>query len=631
MRPVTAARDCGMARRGDLPVTEPTGLASLRLRRNAIALALLALALLLGVWSLATSDENAIAGLGLVDALPAIYYGSVVAIIAIVLLALRSKEQPTAVLAAGLVAIVVLVHGAAAILESAARFPVAWLHAGITDSILTTGTAAQNYDARFSWPGFFSGAAVLTDVTGVSSPTVFLRWAPIVMVLCYLPPLLSIGRSTLPGWRAPWLGVLIFLLADWVGQDYFAPQTVAVILYLTIIAIALRYLRGCEPRRLSRWIQRRASLPAPRGLGWVAGLIRAGDRQVEPPTQPTSTRFRAWLLVLLTLLSVAMVSSHQLTPVVLIVVLAALAALGRFRPWPFPFLVGVIMIGWLSYAAEPFWSGHLNEIFGGIGDAAQVVDSGSTDRVGGSPDHLFVLQIRMIMALSVWGLAGLGALRMWLSGKRVSVPLLVMTAGPGFLIATQSYGGEGLLRVFLFSLPGAAMLITGLVLPKPKLPSWTTLVLSFVASLLIFAMFLFARWGNEDFERVSAADVALQQEFYRVAPLGATLVTFSIGGPATYQNLTDYEYGSNLVADFPFKNIKAINTYVGTNPKGTYLLINQQAVADGVANQDLPPDSGELLVAQLIKSGDYQVVFKNESGVLLKQQIQKPAKAGAKP
>ena len=51
-----------------------------------------------------------------------------------------------------------------------------------------------------------------------------------------------------------------------------------------------------------------------------------------------------------------MVSSHQLTPVVLIVVLAALAALGRFRPWPFPFLVGVIMIGWLSYAAEPFWS-----------------------------------------------------------------------------------------------------------------------------------------------------------------------------------------------------------------------------------------------------------------------------------
>ena len=50
-----------------------------------------------------------------------------------------------------------------------------------------------------------------------------------------------------------------------------------------------------------------------------------------------------------------------------------------------------------------------------------------------------------------------------------------------------------------------------------------------------------------------------------------------------------------------------------------------------MANQDLPPDSGELLVAQLIKSGDYQVVFKNESGVLLKQQIQKPAKAGAKP
>lgn len=605
-------------------------LAPLRQRGNAVKLAIVGLALIVGVWSLATSDENAIAGLGLVDALPVIYYACVIVVIAVILLALRSREQPTAVLASGLISIVVLVHGAAAIMESAARFPVAWLHAGITDSILTTGVAAQNYDARFSWPGFFSGAAVLTDVTGVSSPTVFLRWAPIVMVLCYLPPLLSIGRSTLPGWRAPWLGVLVFLLADWVGQDYFAPQTVAVILYLTIVAIALRYLRNCEPRWFSRWLQQRASQPPPRGLGWFAGLIRAGDRGNEPPTQETSPRFRAWLLVLLAVLSIAMVSSHQLTPAVLIVVLAALAVLGRFRPWPFPFLVGVIMVGWLSYAAEPFWSGHLNEIFGGIGDAAQVIDSGSKDRVGGSPDHLFILQIRMIMALSVWGLAGLGALRLWLSGKRVSVPLLVMTAGPGFLIATQSYGGEGLLRVFLFSLPGAAMLITGLVLPKPKMPSWPTLALTFIASLMVFVMFLFARWGNEDFERVSAGDVALQQEFFRVAAPGATLAIFSIGGPAPYQDLTDYTYGSNLIGDYPFKDIKAINTYVGTNPDGTYLLINQQAVADGVANQALPPDSGEILVAQLLASGDYKVVLKNDSGVLLRQQIKAPAKAGGK-
>ncbi|GAA4954515.1 hypothetical protein GCM10023238_21380 [Streptomyces heliomycini] len=38
-----------------------------------------------------------------------------------------------------------------------------------------------------------------------------------------------------------WTAVWIFQLANWVGQDYFAPQGLAYLLHLTVIAMVLRH------------------------------------------------------------------------------------------------------------------------------------------------------------------------------------------------------------------------------------------------------------------------------------------------------------------------------------------------------------------------------------------------------
>jgi|GEM_PF-6551972 len=596
---------------------QSTGQAPEKLVRGAVAVVCIALAA--AIVGLATSNENDIGSLGLIEALPVVYFVAVAVVVAILVWALRWDQQPTAVMVSGVVSLVVLLYGSASILESQARFPVAWLHVGFVESITSLGHTTQTYDARFSWPGFFSGAGVLTEVSGFDSASVFLRLAPILIVLVYVPLLLVIGRNTLPGWRAPWLGVIVFLFVDWVGQDYFAPQSVAVITYLAIMAVFLTYYRKVDPGRISGWVQ---GLPQrfPHWLAWVGSMIHSGRRDTEPAQTPASSKRRMWILVLIAVLMLGLVSSHQLTPAILIVSILGMSVMGRLRPWPMAFFVGIAMMGWLAYAAEPFWKGHLSDIFGGLGQVGNSVDSGVGQRITGSQGHLLILKVRIYLTLLVWGLAGLGVLRLWVKDKRVSVPLLVLLAAPGTMIAAQSYGGEGLLRVFLFSLPGASMLIAGLILPLPQPPKWKTLVLLAAGFIVIFPAFLLSKWGNETFERVSTGDLQLRQEFYRVAPPGATLINFGQGGASAFQGLTIYESGANLLSQYPIKNVKQLDKAIGSNPLGTYIIVSRPAIEFGVQNSSIPPAEAAKVIKMALDSKQYEVVYKNSEGVLLKQK-----------
>ncbi|MEI8083238.1 MAG: hypothetical protein WCI74_15480, partial [Actinomycetes bacterium] len=570
-------------------------------RAPLLALALIILALVVAVISLLGSNENTIGDYGLISALPPAYFACVAVVVACLFWSLRWSRQNTPVLVVGVMSLVLLVHGAATLIESQARFFVAWVHAGFAESILATGHVTPNFDARFSWPGFFSGGAVLTDVTGVSDPSVWLKWAPVAMVLCYIPPLLAIGRATLPGWRAPWVGVIVFIMADWVGQDYFAPQSVAYIMYLTILAILLTYFRKREPGRLSAVVQGVAGR-LPKWLNWPKSMIESGARTLEPPQEAADRNIRIGLLVAICATTVAMVSSHQLTPLILILVLVAMSVLGRLRPWPIFLFIGVAFVGWLSYAAEGFWLGHLDSIFGGFGQVGSSIDSGLSDRVQGSAAHLQVLSDRIYFTLAVWGLAGLGALWMWWHSRRVSVPLLVLTIGPMCTIVVQGYGGEGLLRVFLFSLPGACMLIAALVSSTTKAPHPRTLVIAVLVMMLTFPVFVVAKWGNEDFERVTTSDVELYSELFRVAPIGSTIINVGLGGPGGFRNTNNWQY-KPLDITWPLPPVKTLNSDIGTNPVGTYVVIDRPQVASGVANSSFPRDWGAQMTAEFVLEG----------------------------
>lgn len=577
------------------------------------------LALAVGVVALVRTSEDDIGEYGLIQALSFPYFVAVAAIIFVMVGLLRRAAPAIGSLSLGVVALVVLVDGAASIVESEPRFPVAWLHAAFVESIMSLGETSPGMDARFSWPGFFSGAAALTGMTGLESPTAWLRWAPVILTLCYLPPLLAIGRATLSGWRGPWVGLIVFVMVNWVGQDYFAPQTVAYVLYLTFAALALTWLRRCEPGWMNRQVHSRLDKAQGRVAGWVRTVATATGKDREPEEQPTEMSFRIGVVILLAMISMAMVSSHQLTPVVLTVVLGLLAISGRFRPWPLAIFTGVALLGWLSYVAEPFWSGHLDDIFGSFGKLGSVIGAGVEDRVVGSPAHLLVVKVRMIFALAVWALAALGIIRLWRSRRTISLPLVALLAAPGFVLVAQEYGGEGVLRVFYYSLPGAVMLVAALVVPGPRLPSIRVLAAFGAVVLISFPAFLVAKWGNEEFERVTLSDLDLERAVVQVAPPGSTVAELGYGGSTSYSMITSYRSVPSLLASAPFVSVDQVNQLVGNNPLGTFLIIERPQVAYGVINDGLPSDFAHELVQMLVSSGQYKIVAENSSGVILER------------
>ncbi|MFE0676188.1 lipopolysaccharide biosynthesis protein [Streptomyces sp. NPDC058867] len=469
--------------------------------RTGVVLGCLLTAALLLYWvpalRLGEADLDAMGGLGLISVLPTptlIGAGLLVTVFASLLWLGREHR---ALLLVTLLATVVSLHALPALIETEPRFATAWQHLGFLEYIDRTGSAVPDLDARWSWPGFFAVAAFVAQACGVSDLTEVIRWWPLTMQLLYLVPMFLLTRSMRASWRARWTGIWVFVLSGWVGQDYFSPQGFTYLLYLAFAAILLVWFR------------------APRVI-WTK--VRPGELEVEP----TDRRQRAGLLLVLIALFAVCVPAHQLTPFMMLGVLTALVLVGRSELRGLPILFGVLVVSWIGFMAEPYWSGHFDELFGGVGGVGSNVSSSVSGRIeGGSSTHKLVLYVRVLLAGSVMALACWGWWRRR-DHKYRERSLLVLTFVPFLGFGMQSYGGEMALRVFMFALPGAALL-TGLALfprtgvtAKERDRDRVSLapLAAFMAGLVLMGGFLVARWGNEPFERVRPGEVAAMEFVY---------------------------------------------------------------------------------------------------------------------
>ncbi|MGM9442705.1 lipopolysaccharide biosynthesis protein [Streptomyces murinus] len=463
--------------------------------RSSLLLACLLIAALLLYWlpalRLGEGELDRMGGLGLVSVLP--WPTLVGAALLVVVFAglLWQRREHRALLLVTLLVTVVSLHALPAVIESEPRFATAWQHLGFLDYIDRTGSAVPDLDARWSWPGFFAVAAFVGRACGVTDFTEVIRWWPTVIQLAYLAPMLLLVRSVRADWRAKWTGVWLFVLCGWVGQDYFSPQGFTFLLYLLFTAILLVWFR--PPRALT-------------------ARLRPGE--TEPP--PLDRRGRTVLLLLLLGLYAATVPAHQLTPFVMLGVLAALVLLRRCELRGLPLLCAVLVAVWLGFMAEPYWSGHFEDLFGGIGGIGGNVSTSVSGRIqGGDPTHKLVLYTRVLLAAAVLALACCGWWRRRLHRYRErSLPVLTFVPFLGF--GMQSYGGEMALRVFMFAVPGAALLGALALFPRPTGSRRPVLALgaALLAGLLLMGGFLVARWGNEPFERTRPGEVAAMNWVY---------------------------------------------------------------------------------------------------------------------
>jgi hypothetical protein len=583
-------------------------------------------------------DPNNIDGLGLISALPATAFIAIIIMIVSFFVTVAQSTDRKFLLLFQIAAITFALHGAGALVAEEPRFPTAYIHAGFVDFISRTGETAISIDARMGWPGFFALFAFVTKAAGITDMTPILQWTPLVSNLLYLLPFVLILRQVVATTRARWFAALLFVLVQWIGQDYFSPQGFTFALYLAFVAILLRWFGRVE--------QRTKPIP-PKGLRKLLGKLDA----MTPGELANTGTYRAdKLLMLLMLLALffASVASHQITPFMMLGVVAAFLLFKRTSlTWALPFFLGLVVLAWISYMTVGFWSSQIDAIFGGLGNILQNLRSNTGDRIEGSdPAHAMVLQARLGILAVILSLAATGLFRRLRRGV-FDRSALILLCVPVLALGLQSYGGEIGLRIYMFALPGSCLLAAYAFFPNlpadsadvreetvpmrkrnvrfnPQLTKRISVVLAACFSVLFAFAFLMARYGNEKFERVTYGEVAAMHYVYAHDKPSARVVylTPKLGNevtPTMPWGEKDVEIVSfnqqALVHKDPTKIADAVNK-LKEQPRNSYLMVSRGQVSYLQLNDGYPADWGEKFRAALDASPDLKRVYANKDAAL---------------
>jgi hypothetical protein len=578
-----------------------------------------AVALVLGVYALWRADAAEIGSLGLVTALrPELYVALALLTASFVSCVFRARPAPNILLAAHVVVLVVLLYGAAPIIEPLPRVISGWLHVGFADYIARTGGTLPQLDARFSWPGFFALTALATRAAGMSDAMPLLAWTPVVLNLLYGAAVFRLARATSADGRTAWLSVWLFFPANWVGQDYFGPQAMNYVFYLVLLLVLVGWFRlprhaRALKRRLpwhARALKRRRS-PA-RATGLLLRALRLPSRPLlhEPEAPPVGTASLVGLIGVVLVVFAASTVSHQLTPVAIVISVGALALVGGCTVRTLPILLGVVLTAYISYGTVPYWSGHLQDMVGSVGNVSGTVNRGAVERVSGDGGHQAVVLLRLALAVTVWGLATVGAWRRMRRGHG-NLGLMTLAGAPFLLLVMQSYGGEIFLRVYSFALPFVAILMAALLAPVwPVRRRVLAAVMTGVLSTALIGAFFVARYGNEAFEQVRPADVQAVRWLYAHAPAGTSLVSVTSNVPWRAQSVERYEYRP-AGEDLGPTTLSNVEEEMRRNPHGAYLILTKGQYVFAQSFLGKPPGWGEDLERQIVDSGRFQLVYAN--------------------
>lgn len=466
----------------------------------------LGLALAFFAVALRTTDQDQMNGYGLISVLGWPFFSSLILICYAAAREFSRKNLRTSHLTAVAVVLIIVLFGIQNGSDSAAGFAVAWLHVGFADFIVDTGRGVQFYDARFSWPGFFAASASLTTLAGIDDAVPLLRWAPVTYNLLALLPMVLLARHVTSRAHIAWLGILLYYCANWYEQDYYSPQATNLILYLCTIALLMWLGHSAAPGTDTGIIARL------RGW-WAAGIFRSLGALVSAvlhgrPPRVAGTSARQYVLLELALLVIicAAVISHQLTPVAMIIALTAFSFAARTRFKGLWLISGVVFIAWFSYGATDYWFGHLENVIGDVGKGGSTLKSGVSERITGDPAHLNAQFLRLAMS---GGFALLACVGLFMRRKSAWTPVLAALAfGPFVILGLQSYGGEVVIRCFLFATPILVLLAAetaGFVFRLPR--AWTAISVMLIL-LLASVLQVTARGANQPFERITADQVA---------------------------------------------------------------------------------------------------------------------------
>ncbi|GAA2840596.1 hypothetical protein GCM10010441_76020 [Kitasatospora paracochleata] len=573
----------------------------------------LALPAALGLWAFALTRTrlDRMGDLGLLQALPPAYWAALVLLTVGFVVGLRTPRISRAWSGAYVLGLIAIIHATPSLLYPSLRYAWAWKHVAIVDAMLRhNGTVPEphNLDIYNQWPGFFQLNVLILRVTGLHSALGYASWYPVIANVLLLAPLLAIFRTLTQDRRLVWGAVWLYFSTSWVGQDYFSPQAFAYLLFLTVLAMVLRRLpaRQLHP----------AGAPADSGARALGG----------PPEARPRRGWRPLPFCLLVVLTAAIVSSHQLTPLMLISFLTMLAVPRRNRRVVLPALavaVGLTFL-WDATVAHPYLSTNVGNLVGALTSPDRNALPGLSRLGAMAPAQLFASMV--VKGLTVgMALLALSALVVHRWTRHTALPWLLVAPVP--LLLANGYGGEMIFRAYLFALPAAAFLAATVLIPTAtrhgaavRLRVWgsTAVMLALLGSLF------FGYYSKEQMNYFTPDEVAATRYVADAAPPGARVVTVTgdlPGGELRYDEHELIVLANGALPDRQLLvNDTAAELETQLNQLGAggpvYLVLTRGQVAESRLTGVFPAGTLEKVRAAADGSPDLRPVFSTPDAVV---------------
>ncbi|MFE4861327.1 hypothetical protein [Streptomyces sp. NPDC056670] len=585
----------------------------------------LVLAAALWVYALPHIDYRHMDDWGLIDRLPAAFYLSLAVLTGGFVVSLR--RAGTAPWWPGLysVALLFALKAPTSILYDSVRYPWASKHDAVVNHLLANQELrpgvplSGNMAAYDQWPGFFTLNAGLVRAFGVDTAASYLNWAPLFYGVVLIPVLVLIYRTFAEDWRLVWTGVWIFEVANWVGQDYFSPQGMALILDLAVLAVVFRHF------------------VRPGAAGDLRSRANLDPAAASVPP-PTTGRQRAVCVAILAPLIAAINFTHQLTPVMLCVALFALNLTRRYRNPGLLVVTAVIMLIWDVTMGRPLFVETLASLKESVGNLLNNSRAGYAGELTGSGP---VLQGRadIVMVLVV---AGLAAIAVVLRRKLVksALPLLLVSVAPVPLFAVNDYGGEMLFRVYLFGLPGAAFFAAAALVPaaagqgsgriRPVVRRRVAAVALPVVLVLLVAGFIPAYYGKERMYYTPPAETAMVTRVLDNAPKGSMILAVTGSFPQALHRYDQLEHWYVAEQEEP-QNAVMLRDPVGylepqlpQDGRPVYFILTRTQDVYTAGEGLLPPGGFAELRSKLEASPRFRVLERGPYGVILQYVPPRP-------
>ncbi|OIJ67791.1 glycosyltransferase [Streptomyces mangrovisoli] len=532
---------------------------------------------------------------GLLQVLPVLFWVALGLLTLGFCLALADRRTAGGWFAGYVLGLVAVIHATPTLLYPELRYSWAWKHVAVVDAVIRhhghvprAGQLAL-YD---QWPGFFDLNAFFLQATGLHSALGYATWTPPVFNAVLLAPLLLLYRTVTRDRRLLWGAAWVFYSCSWVGQDYFAPQAFAFLLFVTAIALVM----GQLPTSV---------LYGPAG----------------PPGRWPVGRF-----VLVMVVSAVIITSHPLTPLMLISALVVLSLPRRNRRVVVPVLAGTaaMTVLWDATVARPYLSENLGDFLGSLLKPDANVSSGLAALGTAAPGQVVVSWVDRGLSAAVFVLAATAFLaHPWV--RRTGLPLLVVAPLP--ILTANAYGGEMIFRAYLFALPAASFLIAALLFQRENRPRFHPAVV-YPLLLALLGGLVFGYYGKESANYFTKDEVAAGRFVAATSPPGSTIVSVTSAVPALYTRYdekTELQLDEQDLADrrrLAKDPVRGLEGFVqhATPRQPAYIILSRAQEADVYQRGVLPDGTIERMDRALSEAPGYVPVYRNKDAVVYRYE-----------